>query len=181
MMMMTRYALPVAPVALVALVLIGPAAGAQDITNNDHGSAVRTIVKQVFTDPTTYAPSAIVYTSMKLDWNSSQPLFAEGYLEQNRRYTQSGRALDLPVSYDEGNRRLLMQSLAVLPSSIANNTINRVLERTLTERFPEKHKLWTTLGWIERVGFASFTSYALSGPHFEQWQRNTTMIQQVGK
>ena len=163
------------------LVLVaGPRAYAQSETGND-GSAFATITKQVLTDPTTYAPTAILYSSMKLDWNSSQPLFARGYLEQNRRYTVSGQSLDVPVSFREGNQRLLMDSLAVLPSSIANNAVNRVLQRSLTERHPEKRKLWATLAFIERMAFASYTSYVLSSPHFDQWQRNKQMMEQLAR
>ena len=167
-------------VVFVIVCLLGWVPGAAAQTGDERPSPLVEITKQVFTDPTTYLPSGMLYTSMQLDWNSSQPFFANGYLEQNARFTRSGLPHDKPISYAAGNRKLMMQSLAIMPSGIANNALNRVLQRTLTERFPEKRKLWTTLAWIERAAFASYTSYLVSSPHFEQWKKNERLAKQLG-
>ncbi len=138
----------------------------------DRPSAISDVTKQVLTDPTTYLPSAIVYSSMQLDWNSSQPFFRYGFVEDNRRYTRSGLPHDLAIDYGAGNRKIIGDSLAILPASLANNAINRVLQRTLNERFPRQRKLWSTIAWIERAAFASYSASVVSSPHFEQWKKN---------
>jgi hypothetical protein len=63
---------------------------------------------------------------------------------------------------------------------MANNALNRVLQRSLNGRFPKQRKLWTTLAWIERAAFASYSTYLVSGPHFEQWKKNERMAKQLG-
>jgi hypothetical protein len=167
---------------LTCMLALHSTAMAQSPRSDDaRPSAVVEIAKQVVTDPTTYVPASVLYTSMQLDWNSSQPLFQRGYVEQNARYTQSGLSRDLPLSYANGNRKLVMDSLAVLPLSIANNALDRIIERRLTERFPHKRRLWKTFGWAERVAFASYTAYLLSNPHFEQWQKNQQMANALGR
>src|SRR6188508_1881535 len=69
------------------------------------------VTKAVVFDPTTYAPATLSYTSMKLDWDSSQTLFRNGWIEQNHRFTVSGRANDLPVSHADGNKRIRRMAL----------------------------------------------------------------------
>src|SRR5262249_33715572 len=54
-------------------------------------------VKDVTLDPTTYAPAIIAYDATVRDWNSSQPFFRNGFLEQNARFTVSGQANDTAV------------------------------------------------------------------------------------
>jgi len=138
------------------------------------------VAKGVVLDPTTYAPAAILYQSMRLDWKSSQPLFQHGYLEANERYTVSGRRHDVPVSFAQGNQRILSDSLLNLPMSFANNASSRVVERLLIDRFPNHPKLVRTLGWIERTSFASYMSYRLSAKHFRQWQTNESLARELG-
>lgn len=142
--------------------------------------AVADVARQVATDPTTYAPAAILYTSLRLDWSSSQPLFRQGYVEDNPLYTVSGLPHDVPVSYHEGNRRILLDSLANLSPMIVNNAVSRVSERALVARFPDHPKLIHALGWIERISFSTYLSYQLSSRHFEQWQRNKEMAASLG-
>jgi hypothetical protein len=117
---------------------------------------------------------------MRLDWESSQPFFRNGFVEDNARYTQSGLAKDKPLSYSEGNRQILRDSLIVLPASFANNALVHMVERRLSDRFPGQRKLWKTLSWIERVAFSGYTSYKLSSPHFRQWQKNKQLAEQYG-
>ena len=171
------YSRIVAAVVCALIIIWSSIATAQD-TGND-GNFVKDVAKQVLLDPTTYAPAAVLYTSMQLDWNTSQPLFQAGFVEKNARYTQSGLAGDRPLSYSAGNRQLLVDSLAMVPSSMANNALNRMIERGLTSRYPEKKTLWKTLGWVERIAFASYTSYLFSRPHFEQWRTNVRMAEQL--
>jgi hypothetical protein len=135
---------------------------------------------ELLRDPTVYAPSVFLYTSMKLDWNSSQPFFQNGFLEENSRYTQSGFAKDKPLSYSEGNQQILKDALMVLPVSFVNSAVTQLVERKLSARYPEQRKLWKTLSWIERTAFASFASYRISSPHFRQWQLNQRLAQQYG-
>ena len=156
--------------ALLLSVAVLPAA-AQD-TPGDQPPFLVDLTKKVVLDPTTWTPAGALYTSMRLDWNSSQPLFRSGYVEDNARYTINGLPHDMPVDYSEGNRRILTDALAVLPMSMLHNATNRAFERTLINRFPAHPKLIRTLGWIERVSFASYVSTRLSSPHFRQWQRN---------
>jgi hypothetical protein len=138
------------------------------------------IAKQVVVDPTTYAPSAIMYTSMRLDWSSSQPFFRRGFLEANARYTRSGLPRDTPLSYEDGNKQILLDSLALMPIMAANNAASRSLEQLLIGRYPSKSKLVRTLGWIERVGVASYLSYRFSAQHFRQWQANVAAARRMG-
>jgi hypothetical protein len=137
-------------------------------------------IRRIAFDPTTYAPAAIVYTSLHLDWKSSQPMFRAGYNEAHPGYTQSGLANDVPVGYGEGQRRNLNVALNLLGRSIANNAVSSVFERALIERAPNHRKLIRVLGWIERTAFASYFSYVLSEQHFEQWRKNDALARQVG-
>jgi hypothetical protein len=138
------------------------------------------VAKRLVLDPTTYAPAAIVYTSLHLDWKSSQPMFRAGYNEAHSGYTRSGLANDIPVGYAEGQRRNLNLALRLLGRSAANNAISAVVERALIERAPRHRKLIRILGWIERTAFASYFSYVLSEQHFEQWRKNEAMARQIG-
>jgi hypothetical protein len=135
---------------------------------------------ELLLDPTTYVPAGLLYTSMRLDWSSSQPFFQNGFLEDNPRYTVSGLPKDRPLGYGEGNTKILKDSLAILPASFVNNALTHMMERRLSDRYPEHRKLWKALSWVERVAFASYISYRLSGPHFRQWQKNERLARQYG-
>ncbi len=138
------------------------------------------LAKQVLLDPTTYAPSVLAYTSTKLDWDTSQVFFRNGYVEDNPRFTATGLAHDTPMSYGAGNHKILGDSLAILGGSLANNVTDRLFEQYLMEKYPDHRKLVKTLGWIERVSFASYWSYRLSAAHWSQWQWNQRNAAQLG-
>jgi hypothetical protein len=138
------------------------------------------LVLEVLKDPTTYVPAGLLYTAMRLDWESSQPFFQHGSVEDNPKYTQSGLAQDAPLSDSDGQWQILRDSLAILPASIANNTLVHMIERRLSDRYPQHRKLWKTLSWIERAAFAGCTSYKLAAPHFRQWQTNRRLANEYG-
>ena len=138
------------------------------------------VTKAVVFDPTTYAPATLSYTSMNMDWKSSQTLFRNGWVEQNRLFTVSGRANDLPVSFADGNKKIRHMALLHLQESIVNNVATNVFERVLAEKYPEHRTLFKVLSWVERIGFASYMSYAASANHFKQAERNRQMAIQFG-
>jgi hypothetical protein len=168
---------------LVFAGLAGSQAAAQVRTSVENPSVLGTaaqVAKDVVTDPTTYAPTAIFYTSMRLDWDSSQPLFRQGFVEDNPRYTRNGLPHDLPISYGEGNRQILKDSLALLPTMAVNNVAARFGERALVARFPDHPRLIHALGWIERVSFSAYLSYQFSSRHFAQWRQNQRLENSLG-
>jgi hypothetical protein len=138
------------------------------------------VTKAVVFDPTTYAPATLSYTSMKMDWDSSQPLFRNGWVEQNHRFTLSGRPNDLPLSYADGNRKIQQMALMHLKESLVNNVAANVFERVLANKYPQHRKLFKVLSWVERIAFASYVSYAASASHFKQTQRNRQLAFQYG-
>jgi hypothetical protein len=144
-----------------------------------HRPVLTDTIRRIVFDPTTYAPAAIVYTSLHLDWKSSQPMFRAGYNEAHPGYTRSGLANDVPVGYGEGQRRNLNIALNLLGRSVANNAVTSLVERALIEKAPQHRKLIRVLGWIERTAFASYFSYVLSEQHFRQWQKNEAMARQI--
>ena len=157
-------------------------AAAQDGRENESSIpslAVESATKAL-RDPTTYIPASMLYVSSRLDWDSSQPFFQHGDVEENPRYTVSGLPHDTPISYGAGNRLLLADALSVASLSLANNAIDQFTVRLLTAHAPEHQKLWRTLGWIERTVVASSLSYALSVRHFQQWQENKRIAAQRG-
>ena len=162
---------------LLSIVMLSPSiASAQETDSNLFWD----VTKAVVLDPTTYAPATLSYTSMRLDWNSSQPLFRNGWVEQNRRFTMSGRANDLPVSYAEGNNRIRHMALLHLQESIVNNAAANIFERVLAQKYPEHRKLFKVLSWVERIAFASYVSYMASANHFKQTERNRQLAIQYG-
>src|SRR5262245_52945263 len=92
---------------------------------------------ELLRDPTTYVPAGLLYTSMRLDWSSSQPFFRNGFVEDNARYTVSGLPKDRPLGYGEGNTKILKDSLAILPASFVNNALTHMMERRLSDRYPD--------------------------------------------
>jgi hypothetical protein len=131
---------------------------------------------RVFTDPTTYALPPIVYAAHRLDWDSSQKLFAYGYLEANPKFTLTGRVDDLPISYAAGNRRILRYSASMIGRSILNNSITAIVERRLIDRHPEKRKLIRALGWVERSVVTAYWSYRLTHNQVGQWRDNERVL-----
>jgi hypothetical protein len=143
-------------------------------------SPVGDTVKRVIFDPTTYAPAVIAYDATMRDWNTSQPFFRHGFMEHNERFTLTGRPNDVPMSYGDGQRRILTDALVNLQMSVINNVADQLFERMLITRFPEHRKLVRTFGWIERVTFGSYMSYQLSAQHYRQATMNAQRAQQMG-
>lgn len=168
---------------LIALTLLAAPVFAQspDAPAREGGSSfLWDAVKATAVDPTTYVPAATTYGAMRLDWGSSQVLFQHGYVEDNSRYTVTGRSHDVPLSYAAGNGKIFRDSLQILQMSIVNNMTANFVERVLIQRHPNHRKLFRTMGWIERVGFASYWSYRLSAGHFRAWQDNERLARQRG-
>lgn len=162
---------------LTTLILTPTIATAQSETNS---SLFWDVAKSVAFDPTTYAPATLSYTSMKMDWNSAQPLFRNGWVEQNHRFTVTGRQNDKPVNYGDGNKKIRQMALMHLQESVINNVAASVFERVLPEKYPQHRKLFKTLSWIERIAFSSYVSYLASANHFKQADRNQQLAMQHG-
>ncbi|HKY21715.1 MAG TPA: hypothetical protein VJM31_10895 [Vicinamibacterales bacterium] len=164
-------------ILLTAIVLTPAVASAQGEANS---SPFWDVAKSVALDPTTYAPATLSYTSMKLDWKTSQPLFQNGWVEQNHRFTVSGRPNDRPLKFGDGNKKIRNMALMHLQESVINNVAANVFERVLANKYPEHRKLFKTLSWIERIAFSSYVSYLASAGHFKQAQRNRELAMQYG-
>jgi hypothetical protein len=164
-------------VLLSILVLTPSIAAAQAETDSN---LFWDVTRAVVLDPTTYAPATLSYTSMKLDWDTSQPLFRHGWVEQNHRFTISGRPNDRPVSYAEGSRRIRRMALLHLQESLINTVAANVFERVLADRYPQHRKLFKVLSWVERIAFASYVSYVASASHFRQAERNRLLAAEYG-
>jgi hypothetical protein len=133
-------------------------------------------VTRVAMDPTTYALPAIVYTAHRLDWDTSQKLFAYGYYEVNPQYTVSGRTADVPISFAAGKRKILRYSLSTIGNAIINNAACAVVERRLIERAPQRRKLIRALGWIERGLVTAYWSQRLTHNQVVQWRDNQRVL-----
>jgi hypothetical protein len=133
-------------------------------------------ISRVLKDPTTWALPPIVYATHRLDWDSSQKLFAYGYLERNDKFTLTGRVDDLPISHAAGKRRILRASAATIGRSMLNNGICAIVEHKLIERAPHRRKLIRTLGWIERSLVTSYWTYRLTHNQVTQWQNNERVL-----
>jgi hypothetical protein len=136
--------------------------------------------KQIALDPTTYAPALISYEATKLDWDTSQVFFRNGYVEGNERFTLDGTPNSTPLPYGRGDRKIMVDTLQILGGSMAHNFIERSMEQVLLEKYPDHPKLVKTLGWIERSVFASYWSYRLSSAHFRQWNWNKQQAAALG-
>jgi hypothetical protein len=164
-------------IAGALLLMVTSTASAQD---QDRTPFVSGVVKNVLLDPTTYVPAAVAWESTRLDWQSSQIFFRNGWAEQNARFTVDGLAGSAAVSYGSGNRQIFTDAVSVLQLSLVNNFSMRVVERWLIPRHPSHRKLLRTIGWIERTGVASFLAYQQSAGHLRQWQSNERLAQQLG-
>ena len=138
------------------------------------------VARAVLIDPTTFAPAVISYGAIRQDWKTSQILFTNGWLEQNPRFTTSGRANDVPVSYHEGTRRIRIAALGVLQYSAAHNVGVAVIERLLVARYPHRKPLIRTLSWVERIAFASILTYRNSADHLRQASDNRRQAREYG-
>jgi hypothetical protein len=156
-----------------------PAAAIAGETRSIEGST-HSLLGETFTrvlkDPTTYALPPIVYTAHRLDWDSSQKLFAHGYLEANPKFTVTGRVDDIPISHAAGKRRILRYSASMIGRSALNNGICAIVERRLIEKAPHHRKLIRTLGWIERGFATAYWSYRLTHNQVHQWRDNERVL-----
>lgn len=179
-----REAAPQAGVILCLAVALAVAIAVDARAQVPAGEAQPALFKEIATrvalDPTTYAPTIVVYTARQLDWSSSQLLFKAGYIEANPGYTVSGRPVDTPVSYAAGNRRIARDTIGLLGWSASNNAFSALVERSLIARAPRHRRLIRTLGWIERGSFAAYWGHRLSRRHFEQWRANQRLARELG-
>ena len=167
--------------AVIAAMLVAPPLFAQaenEQASPDRPSLAWEVTKRTVLDPTTYSPAVLSYGATRLDWDSSQVFFQHGFVEQNPRFTISGFSYDSPISHAAGNRQILLDTLGILQMSVVNNVTTNVLENVLIKRYPHRRKLLRTLGWIERIGFASFWSYRLSADHVRKWRENERLARQ---
>jgi hypothetical protein len=141
-----------------------------------HRSVFGEVFTRVAKDPTTYALPPIVYTAHRLDWDSSQKLFARGYLEANPNFTLTGRVDDIPISHAAGNRRILRYSASMIGRSALNNGICALVERRLIDKAPQHRKLIRTLGWVERGFATAYWSYRLTHNQVGQWRDNERVL-----
>ena len=138
------------------------------------------VARAALIDPTTYAPALISYEAIRQDWKTSQVLFANGWLEENPRFTASGRPNDVPVGYDEGTSRIRRSALTILQYSAVNNVSANVVERLLVARYPQRKRLIRALSWAERIAFASLMTYSNSADHIRQVSTNRRLAREYG-
>ena len=167
------------PVLIVGLLLGVPPASVRAQADESRPFAWD-VARAALIDPTTYVPALISYKAMQQDWKTSQVLFANGWVEQNPRFTISGRPNDVPVSSDAGTRRIRRAALTVLQYSVANNVGTLVVERLLIARYPHRKTLIRTLSWVERIAFASALTYRNSADHFRQASKNRRLAREYG-
>ncbi len=134
------------------------------------------IAREVFTDPTTYAPTIVWFWSAQGDWDTSQPLFKRNHGEQNPTYMQSGFPFGTPMNYGDGNRLIRSMIPSTLGFTIGANTIERFGEHFLIRRYPNKKRTIKIAGWASRIAIASAQSYILSAAHFRQWEENNRLL-----
>jgi hypothetical protein len=177
----SRFASAITILLVLMISVLATPAAAQDRDRDVRAdeNTVWSVAKGVLLDPTTYAPAAVSYTATKLDWNTSQVFFQNGFVERNPRFTVTGRSGDAPISFQAGNSRILGDSLAILQISALHNAGSQVLERVLLAKNPEHRKLIKTLGWVERIAVSSYWSYTLSEQHWRQWRANQDMAQSL--
>lgn len=143
-------------------------------------SLITASIVAMLLDPTTYIPAPISYAAQHQDWQSSQPFFQHGWLEANPNLTRSARQNDTPLSYEEGQNRILTSSLIRLEVSALHNTLVYAGERSLIERHPNHKKLIKVIGWSERIGFAAGFAYAGSASNIRQTRHNRQLARELG-
>jgi len=147
---------------------------------NRVGQFLKDTAKDVVLDSTTYGPFGASWLSKQLDWNSSQVLFRNGYVEDNPDFTINGLSHDKPVGYWSGNARIVRVSLPVLQLSLVNNMLTSAIERMLIYHYPEHRKFIKALGWVEKIAVSGYISYKYSHGNFRQWQINKDKARQLG-
>ena len=175
-----RYGLRLSTPATITILLILTTTRCVSAEGADRSSAVADIAKGVVFDPTTYLPALISYDATTRDWNTSQPFFRHGYLERNARFTLSGLSNDTAVSYVVGKNQILQDTLATFGTTAVQNLSSRLVEHALLAKYPEHRKMVKTIGWIQRVGVVSLTSYRLSAAHYKQAGHNRAKARTLG-
>ncbi len=117
---------------------------------------------------------------MRQDWKTSQPLFANGWLETNPAFTASGRPPDVAIDYRAGERKIRRTAAVIMIDSVINNFAAGFAERMLIQRFPNRRGLIQTLSWVERIGFAAVLTYRNSADHFRQASTNRRLADAYG-
>jgi len=138
------------------------------------------VARAALIDPTTYAPALISHEAIRQDWKTSQVLFANGWLEENPRFTASARPSDVPIGYDEGMSRIRRSALTILQYSAVNNVSANVVERLLVARYPQRKRLIRALSWAERIAFASLLTYNNSADHIRQASTTRRLAREYG-
>jgi hypothetical protein len=161
----------------LALLLIAPSASGQAEPSRPFAWDV---ARAVLIDPTTYVPAIVSNEAMMRDWKTSQVLFAHGWHEANARFTITGLPQDVPVSYDEGRRRIHQISWKVFQYSALNNTAAGIAERLLIQKYPRRKTLIRTISWIERISYATVITYRNSAVHLRQAAENRRLAREFG-
>jgi len=138
------------------------------------------LARSVLIDPTTYAPAALSYGAQRLDWKTSRVLLDHGWLEQNPRFTVSGRPNDVAISYAAGNRKIRQEALVQLQQSVTANLVIGIGERVLVARYPQHRKLFWALSWGGRITAASWMAYLASAEHIRQIRTNGRLAAAYG-
>jgi hypothetical protein len=137
-------------------------------------------VKGVLFDPTTYMPALLGFDATMRDWKTSQPFFAQGFVEKNERFTVSGLPYDRAISYEAGRGQIVRDAFSVLEVSAIQNLTERLTEHALLRKFPEHQKMVKAIGWFERISVASLVAYHVAAPHYSQWRLNQSMAVGLG-
>jgi hypothetical protein len=165
---------------LLAFFLVLLCAASASAQTGGTWSFTSSVIRTVLRDPATYTPGPVKYTSMRLDWESSQVFFRHGFVERNARYTVTGRSGDVAISHAAGNRKLAWDSLMVLGEAATANLAERAAEGLLIRRYPEHRRALTVAGRAIRIIGASYLSYSSSMAHVRQWQRNERLARHLG-
>jgi hypothetical protein len=84
------------------------------------------------------------------------------------------------VSYRAGQRIIRADTLESLKRSAINNFAEQIIERVMVNKYPNHRKLVRSVGWAQRISFASFKAYRLSSPHYRQAGQNERLAEQLG-
>jgi hypothetical protein len=135
-------------ITILLFLMIAAPVSAQSSESAGDNNSFWNISKSVLLDPTTYAPAGISYTATRLDWNTSQPFFARGFIERNPRFTITGLPNDVPLSHADGNKRILTDTLMYHADVCRAQSRAFSLWSVCSSRRIRKHrKIIKTIGW----------------------------------
>ena len=129
-------------------------------------------LKKSALDGMTYVTPALLAVSSFGDWNSSQRWFKAGYRETNYRLTISGKPNDIPVSYGEGRKIIIVDTIKIAGWSFAINAGSRGLERVLVRHFPDKKREVKIFTRVARTAASGYAAWYFSKDHFGKWIEN---------